>query len=256
MPCPRNIWPTSGLVPLFLACMAAVREWRRDPSVRLWRFLQSVTLLLSLGPYVPGFRYLIKLPGFSFFRAPSRWSVATALALALLAGKGFDRWRRMGTARPVALAAGVDFDLLGGGDRGLIIELALLCTGKPGWPEAGPGVSESLLCAALEGGPELSEAVLRKARRPLPDPRIASGIPHAIVAAEIDATSGYSSNSEAGFICESLARRPCWFCWFFLAARLSEKAWLAGESRRGVLFCLTFLDLWVLGRHRLIDVAP
>ena len=32
------------------------------------------TACLSLGPYVPGFRFLITLPGFSFFRAPSRWS--------------------------------------------------------------------------------------------------------------------------------------------------------------------------------------
>ena len=69
-----------------------VREWRRDAAVRLLAILAVVTLVLSLGPYVPGFRYLIKLPGFSFFRAPSRWSLATALALALLAGKGFDRW--------------------------------------------------------------------------------------------------------------------------------------------------------------------
>ena len=54
--------------------------------------LAAVTLLLSLGPYAPGFRYLITQAGFNFFRAPSRWSVATGLALVLLAGKGFDRW--------------------------------------------------------------------------------------------------------------------------------------------------------------------
>ena len=48
------------------------------------------TLVLSLGPNVPGFENLIRLPGFSFFRAPARWGLATALALALLAGKGVD----------------------------------------------------------------------------------------------------------------------------------------------------------------------
>ncbi len=82
-----------GLIPLFLACMTMIRELRRDPTVRLLTLLVFVTLVLSLGPYMPGFRLLIALPGFSFFRAPSRWSLATALALSLLAGKGFDRLR-------------------------------------------------------------------------------------------------------------------------------------------------------------------
>ena len=52
--------------------------------------LVLVTLLLSLGPYVPGFSLWSRLPGFSFFRAPARWSLATGLALCLLAGRGFD----------------------------------------------------------------------------------------------------------------------------------------------------------------------
>ena len=52
--------------------------------------LAFVTLLLSLGPYLPGFRWLIRLPGFSFFRAPARWSLATELALCLLAGRGLE----------------------------------------------------------------------------------------------------------------------------------------------------------------------
>ena len=47
-----------------------VREFRRDAAVRLLTILAVVTLVLSLGPYVPGFRHLIGLPGFSFFRAP------------------------------------------------------------------------------------------------------------------------------------------------------------------------------------------
>ena len=81
-----------GLVPLFLAFMAIVRESRRDRDRPLLTILAVVTLILGFGPYAPGFRALIRLPGFSFFRAPARWSLATALALAILAGKGFDRW--------------------------------------------------------------------------------------------------------------------------------------------------------------------
>ena len=85
--------PTSGWSLCFLAVMAIVREFRRDRGrPAAGDPLLVITLILSLGPYVPGFRALIMLPGFSFFRAPARWSLATALALALLAGKGFDRW--------------------------------------------------------------------------------------------------------------------------------------------------------------------
>src|SRR5262249_55092769 len=88
-----------GLVPLLLALVAILRGWRRDQAVRALTLLTVVTLILSLGPYAPGFGLLSRLPGFSFFRGPARWSVATALALAILAGKGFDGlpdWRRPG----------------------------------------------------------------------------------------------------------------------------------------------------------------
>ncbi len=116
-----------GLVPLCLACMTVLREWRRESSVRLLTVLAVVTLILSLGPYAPGFRYLIELRGFSFFRAPSRWSVATGLALALLAGKGFDRWvvwpQAGRAARRFAVVALLWVAAIVG-----VLELALDCT--------------------------------------------------------------------------------------------------------------------------------
>ena len=37
---------------------------------------------------------------------------------------------------------------------------------------------------------------------------------------------------------------------------MSDKGWLAAASVRRALLLFTFLDLWVLGRHRLVDVAP
>ena len=37
---------------------------------------------------------------------------------------------------------------------------------------------------------------------------------------------------------------------------MSDKGRLALGRVRRALFLLTLLDLWVLGRHRLIDVAP
>jgi hypothetical protein len=79
-----------GLVPFVLAACAAFKLWKREPSVRCWAALTIVTVLLSLGPYCPGFSPLWRLPGFSFFRAPARWGLATSLGLAILAGKGWD----------------------------------------------------------------------------------------------------------------------------------------------------------------------
>jgi hypothetical protein len=79
-----------GLVPLLLSVVALWHGLRRDPAVRCLAWLAIGTLILSFGPNAPGFEFLIRLPGFSFFRAPARWGLATELALALLAGKGFD----------------------------------------------------------------------------------------------------------------------------------------------------------------------
>src|SRR5262249_12420516 len=88
-----------GLAPLFLAAIASRLAFRRDAGVRVLTLVAVVTVILSLGPFFPGFRQLISLPGFSFFRAPARWTLATSLALAILAGKGLDgcfQWDRMG----------------------------------------------------------------------------------------------------------------------------------------------------------------
>ena len=77
-----------GLAPLFLAGVAVWALWRTDAAVRALVVVAVLTLLLALGPYFPGFGLLIRLPGFSFFRAPARWTLMTELAIALLAAKG------------------------------------------------------------------------------------------------------------------------------------------------------------------------
>src|SRR5262249_2844092 len=69
-----------GLVPLFLALGAVVHGFRRDPAVRVLTALAVVATVLSLGPYLPGFGLWSRLPGFSFFRAPVRWGLASSLA--------------------------------------------------------------------------------------------------------------------------------------------------------------------------------
>ena len=67
---PEELLAYIGLAPLFLAGMAVFRHWRRDAAVRLLAILFIATLVLSFGPFAPGFLQLIKLPGFSFFRCP------------------------------------------------------------------------------------------------------------------------------------------------------------------------------------------
>ena len=96
---PEELLGYVGLAPIFLALGAIRRNGRGDPGVKALAIVAALTLILSFGPYFPGFAWLIRLPGFSFFRAPARWGLATNLALALLAGRGFDAcsdWPKVG----------------------------------------------------------------------------------------------------------------------------------------------------------------
>lgn len=130
-----------GLVPLCLALGAAVHETRRRPAVRALVVVALATTLFGLGPYVPGFATWSRLPGFSFFRAPARWSAASGLALCLLAGRGFDAWPKW--RRPGRLIAG--FCILTALAAGLVVgglELALASTEGPG---------SSAVAAAFQG---------------------------------------------------------------------------------------------------------
>ncbi|MFI5457459.1 MAG: hypothetical protein ACHRXM_18605 [Isosphaerales bacterium] len=234
-----------GLVPLFLACTTMVREWRRDASVRLLAILVVVTLVLSLGPYAPGFRYLIMLPGFSFFRAPSRWSLATALALALLAGKGFDRWPEWTLStrslRRFAFIALIWVLAIVG-----LLELALSSTARPGWARVARGFQTAFAAMPWTGDPSF-EAVLGLARRPLTDQRFPPGRPQ----------SGRTFANERGRIYAAELWESA-----FLVMGLVIVAWRSETGRhragtvKGALVLITFLDLLALGRHRLIGVGP
>ena len=79
-----------GVVPLFLAIGALTKGWRSKPETRALAIVIAGTAWLAMGPYVPGFEWLCRVPGFSFFRGPSRWILATSLGITLLGGIGFD----------------------------------------------------------------------------------------------------------------------------------------------------------------------
>jgi hypothetical protein len=241
-----------GLVPLYLAFLAAGREFRRDPAVRVLTVLAAVTAILSLGPFIPGFRFLIALPGFSFFRAPARWSVTTSLALAILAGKGFDRcrvWSRPGRS----LAALALLSVIGVGLVLGLIELALWS----GSSSADRGVM-SAFEKAFQMRPWTGDADFRsvtaQARKPFADPRIPPELERAGIASRPrDPRSFLSRRVEvygdelagtAVILAGSLAVAV-------LGATSTGRAFLPGG-----LLLLTFVDLIMLAQHRLVDIAP
>jgi hypothetical protein len=240
-----------GLVPLFLAGLAMVREYRRDRQVRLLAILFAVTLVLSLGPYFPGFSYLIMLPGFSFFRAPSRWSLATAFALALLAGKGFDRWRDWpGQARSLqrfSFAAVLWAAALVG-----LIEVALFCTSRPGLPLLARGFQRALDAMPWEND---FAAVMAQARGPADDPRIPAGLSRGMFLQK-NGNSGSFVSERGTIYLQELGEMAALVVAIAVVGRLSERGRIGLGNARWALVALTFIDLWVFGRHRLLDVGP
>jgi len=242
-----------GLVPLFLALITVVREWRRDTSVRLLTVLAVVTLVLSLGPYVPGFRVLILLHGFSYFRALARWSVATGLALAFLAGKGFDRWPEWTLPNRALLRLVVSAVLWVLATVG-ILELAVWSTSAPGSPAVARGFDGIFRALPWTGDPDF-KAVLAQARRPVPDPRISADLPQAVVLRK-SGDDRVFVNQRGWIYLNELAETAV------LLVAILFVVWLQGQGRlglgaaRGALLLITVLDLLLLGRHRLIEIAP
>lgn len=156
-----------GIVPLLLALRAGA-GWRQRVEVRALLAVGLASLFLGLGPYAPGFRALIALPGFSFFRAPARWNLATSLALAALAGLGWDEVRRSGWRRRAVLgfvaAAGLAVGLVVGG-----FELALRGDRR----EAFQSALDALPWSTPGRDPDLAR-VLGEAYRPQADLRVRS----------------------------------------------------------------------------------
>jgi hypothetical protein len=246
---PEEWQPYLGLLPLFLALGAIVVGFRTRPEIRLLTIVSLATLLLSLGPYIPGFRAYCQLPGFSFFRAPARWSLATATALAVLAGFGLDLLRSGGWKHP----------------RPALIILAFASVL---WPLAVVGFFEALKAERPNGGhaTAVADVLLRRlpwgepttgrslaglANRPLDDLRIRTGF----------AELGWGQLPRGGARFD--AHR-----WQTYRAELLPLGLLAGSvllvagfvrDRRWLAIALTLLaaaDLIALGRHRAIDSAP
>jgi hypothetical protein len=249
-----------GLVPLFLAVLAMLREYRRDAAVRLLTLVALATLFLSLGPYVPGFRVLIGLPGFSFFRAPARWSLVTSLALAILAGKGFDRWREWpqpGRAirRLVIVAAAWILAVLG------LLELSVWSTAQPGSPRVAGWFDRTFKVMPWYGDPSFDppdpsfHQVMARARQPADDPHLPADLPASVVLQK--SVSPRSLVGQRGMLyLRELWETALWLVLIGIAVGSDRPGDRRTRAAPALLLLLTFLDLWVLGQHRLIDVDP
>lgn len=241
-----------GLIPLFLAILAAVRGSRHDPATRVLTVLAIGTLLLSLGPFVPGFRLLIALPGFSFFRAAARWGLGTSLAVAILAGKGFDAcrgWPALGRAlAALAILAAFWIGLVVG-----LVELGVR-SGSPGGNTAIAGLFQRIFQARPWTGDPDFLSVIGQARRPASDARIPPILGRAGVASRPKDTRGFLDR-RGEIYGEELAETAAVLLGIVALAAV-------GTTRKGRnvfpagLILLTFLDLMLLGRHRLVETGP
>ncbi len=246
-----------------------MREFRRDPTVRLLTILALVTLILGFGPYAPGFRALIHLPGFSFFRAPARWSLANALVLAILAGKGFDRWPEW--TRPerslrwfIGLAVVWIAAVLG------LIELAVQSTmpsanvarsagtAKPRWPGVVRWFDRAFRIMPWADDPSFLtkdpsfQEVMAGARQPV-DPHVPRGLPLAVVLQKSVADKIFAD--QRGWIyLKELWETAALLVVLWIVAGMGMKGHATGG--RYALVAVAIVDLWILGQHRLIDVAP
>lgn len=228
-----------GLLPLFLAIMAIIRETRRDAGVRCLAVLAGLCLLLSLGPYVPGFRWLIELPGFSFFRAPARWGLPASLALAVLAGKGLDRWTEW--RRP---------------GRGLLI----LAGAAAVWLMVVMGLVEGAVWSASPSRSPAVAGLYERVFKMLPwvDDQEPQRIPAlAVTPFERVATMAVGPFERGRF---EIYRTELSGSLVLLLA-VAGAAGLSGFARTrrfapAVFIVLAVADLMLLGRHRLVDVGP
>jgi hypothetical protein len=235
-----------GLVPLFLALGAVGTGLKRSPGVRALLTVGLVTTWLSLGPYVPGFRSVCALPGFSFFRAPARWMLAVSLALCLLAGVGFDglvTWRRPGRA---LMRFGLSAFLI----PALVVvavEIALAGNSLPAVSSAFARAFDALPWHE----PEVFAKVVDKARHPEPDFRVDQTLARQGVRLRDHPRPVFSRERSAIYRQELTGSSLILF-------GLLLTATLAGRPRRvqGLLVVLTWLDLGFLAYQRRVDYAP
>lgn len=161
-----------GTIPLVLAAVAlAAGRWPQTTAI--YRLAGLAAFALATMPRWSrwGYVQLLAVPGFGYFRAPSRYTLISALVVALAAGEGFDR----SLARK-------------GFVRGVVCAFALaLCAGWAVWsfsapraqPGRVPGIPDALWIGALAWALSLVAVVLWRSGR------VRSWLPFALAAIEL-----------------------------------------------------------------------
>ena len=242
---PEEHWAYLGLVPLWLAIRAVRQGWKRDPSVRALSLLALVTLLLSFGPYLPGFRGLILLPGFSFFRAPARWEIGLLLALACLSAKGLatltDRRDAARSLRRFALAVVILAVIPVG-----LFELALASSARPGMPAVASGFDRILKWLPWSQKPSFRE-VMAEARRPPSNP---------LVQMAVLRQGGEPARARLDRDRSAIYKMELGETAIVVLALLILSVLMNMKRLESALVIFTFVDLMFVGRHREIETAP
>ena len=81
-----------GVVPFVLMVAAVIK--RREP---FWIAVFAISVVVAFGAYTPFFKLYEAVPLFNLFRGPSRFLLIATMALAVLAGRGLDDFRRKPT---------------------------------------------------------------------------------------------------------------------------------------------------------------
>jgi len=107
-----------GILVLILAAIALAgwpaQRRLRDNMIAFYLLIAALSTLMFVDRPFELWRYLYWLPGFNFIRVPSRFIVLTMLALAVLAGMGFDRVAARASRRATAIGfVGIAVLLLG-----------------------------------------------------------------------------------------------------------------------------------------------
>lgn len=240
-----------GLIPVFLAVRAIARPGPHSGAVRVLLLVLASGLYLSLGPYVPGFRAFSEWPGFSFFRAPARWGMIVTLALAILAGLGFDAIREGRWTRPGRWLAA--FVLIAAAWIGVIVgifELGLSATASPGSTSIAQGYDRSLALLPWPGDPPASE-VFAQARRPQADLRVVAA--QAREGFDPVPRGGLRLDQERATIYQAeLGTTAVLLVGLLLIAPLAGRRQLFLTA----LVLLTIADLGLLSRRRPVDTEP
>ncbi|PKL76570.1 MAG: hypothetical protein CVV27_09620 [Candidatus Melainabacteria bacterium HGW-Melainabacteria-1] len=160
-----------------LSCLGfvmAIPELKRHPERRVllfWLLVSLFSLLLAFGQHLPIYEWVLKIPGMSFFRYPSKFLILSVLGIAIFSGFGLNRiWDGASGSRRLLQFTGAWLALLGLSCLGvwlgrtalanllseLIVGIGVLKpAGAPFWSAdfisrlLEQGLRQILLCAAL-----------------------------------------------------------------------------------------------------------